>query len=211
MAKREYKKVNYEDIRTDIQTGDLLIFDGDGLVSNVIKWSTKSSSSHIGVAYRDIATDIVYIFESTTLIRGVKGSVKGVNMIPLSTRLKAYNRPITWRKLNCPRTPEFHDTFKEFRAKHRNKLYEQNILELALSAVDPKMINVLDKLHNKDDDSTLFCSELVALLYKAWGFLPKDLQANEITPADCDDYGIINTYYTQDDKWSLDEQLQLVI
>lgn len=41
--------MKYSDIRHNLCTGDIVLFSGAGMVSNVIKWATRSKWSHVGM------------------------------------------------------------------------------------------------------------------------------------------------------------------
>ena len=56
-------------------------------------------------------------------------------------------------------------------------------MELVASAIDfGGWLSWVAK--NKEDDSSIFCSELVAMLFKVWGILSDEIISNEVIPID---------------------------
>jgi hypothetical protein len=164
-----------------METGDILLFQGKGLISAAIMHFTKSPWSHVGMV---IKSDIgVLVWESTTLSNIpdiVSGKCrKGVQLTSLADRISAYDGIIGYRKLTTERDADFHAKLAEFRAECRGKPYEKNRMELIRSALDGKLF-----AQNTEDLSSLFCSELVAEMYQRWGFMPDSIPSNEYTPAD---------------------------
>ena len=208
----------YAEIRPEIKTGDLFLCSGDGLVSDAIKaaqWMNGEHDdghgwefSHVGMFYRvedfppdmlppeareRLAGDRVLIVESTTLsdIADIVSGrfIKGVQAVPASERLAAYDGQVAWRRIIGPRTPEMMRLGAEFLREFHGTPYEQDELELALAAID----GFTSLTENQPDTHSLFCSETNALFARRAGFfLPlqeddPDLggePANEFTPAD---------------------------
>jgi hypothetical protein len=87
--------MKYADIRDNIETGDIILFSGTGIVSRAIKAVTLSPWSHVGVALVMPEYDWKLIIESTTLSNIpdlMSGKpVKGVQVVPLSQRIKTYD------------------------------------------------------------------------------------------------------------------------
>ena len=162
-------KQTYIQLRPTLQTGDILLFSGKGLVSTLIKAITLSDISHVGMVYC-IAGD-VYVWESTSLTKGKSG----VQISLLSKRLKTYIGKVRIRRLECNRDSDFYQRLAEFRQECKGKEYERNIWQLIASATI---------FRNNPDLSSIFCSELIAEAYKRLRLIEHDLPANEYTPAD---------------------------
>lgn len=176
---------SYTEIRDDLQTGDIILFSGNGIFSAGIKRYTHSDWSHVGMVLRLEEWKMVLLWEST--VRGIKdiksGSVKnGVQLVALSERLAGYNGEFAVRHLAVERTQAMNQSLMDCRDKLKNKLYEQNMLELIKAAYDGPYGE------NTEDLSSLFCSELVAEAYQAMGLLKEPAQngkaSNEYTPHD---------------------------
>lgn len=173
---------NYEKIRDTLKTGDIVLFSGKGAFSSTIKWFTKSEFSHVGMVVVLEGYDSVMIWESTTLSNITDldtGTLRqGVQLGYLSERIDKYDGEIKIRKLSVKPSRAQIDKLSKLRAKLKGKPYEKSKIELIKSAYD----GVLGS--NKEDISSLFCSELVAEAYYSMGLLSKPPASNEYTPAD---------------------------
>jgi hypothetical protein len=181
----------YEEIRGQLQTGDLVLFSGKGGVSAGIKWLTFCPWSHIGMVVCTPSgagplADTVLLWESTNLdnlkdaIDGV--AKRGVQLVVLSERIQTYGGEIGIRHLSVHREPAMLEALAALRIKLRNCPYEQKKLELLRAALD----GPFESGRRPEDLSSLFCSELIAEAYQAMGLLP-DLDgkpSDEYTPRD---------------------------
>ncbi len=174
----------YQDIRSDLKTGDLVLFSGKGHISHGIKWITNSQWSHIGMVLRMEVRDqkMILLWESTTLsnIQDVLDGKekKGVQLVPLGQRLNTYDGGAALRQLNLNITDQQFADLLKFRETVRNKPYERDKIELIKSAYDGPFGK------NVEDLSSLFCSELVAEAYQNMKLLDERLPSNEYTPKD---------------------------
>lgn len=167
--------IRYRHVRSNLQTGDMLLFSGVCLVSKFLRLVTRSLYSHVGVVFRDQDLDIVYCWDSTRL-----GKVRdGPGIVPLSDMVRTYPGKIYLRRLRLERTPERIRILNEYRKEISGSRYERGLIELARSLLD-----FMPWHRNRQDLSTLFCSEHVAELYKRWGLLPQRIPSNEYTQAD---------------------------
>lgn len=91
LSKKMIKRMavsDYDRVRGELRSGDLLFCSGSYLFSGLIQRFTGSVWSHVGVVYRDEALKRVFVLESETGI--------GVRLVPLSKYLRDYhgrNRP----------------------------------------------------------------------------------------------------------------------
>lgn len=176
--------VKYSEVRNKLQTGDVVLFSGKGGISTAIKHFTRSKWSHVGMIYRANGGPI-FLAESTTLTTLADYEYgtprKGVQLVLFSERLRTYEGDhIAVRCLQgFTRSEEAVREFEAYRMAMRGKPYEQDKLELIRSAYDYGPF-----ADNKEDLSSLFCSEYVAEAWKWWGILPADRPSNEYTPAD---------------------------
>lgn len=178
------EKIKYENIRKELKTGDIVLFSGGGFISRFIQVGTLSKWSHVGMVYELPEHDMLCIWESTSLSSEkdlCKGSLfSGVQMSFLSERLKNYNgNEIAIRKNSKTLTSDMLDALVAFRQKVKHKPYQQNKVELIKSALDG-----IPGLDNKEDLSSLFCSELLAEAYQEMGLLNNNIPSNEYTPKD---------------------------
>ncbi|MBI4640690.1 MAG: hypothetical protein HY731_08350 [Candidatus Tectomicrobia bacterium] len=181
--------MKYEAIRNQLKTGDILLFSGKSGISEGIKFFTLSKWSHVGMVYafqdRLDPNGTVFCWESTTLsdIKDAETGklTKGVQRVELSERLErcfAQGYEISVRQLSIPLTDEMIIALNQFRHDVSGRPYERNKIELIKSAYD----SIFGE--NKEDLSSLFCSELVAEAYQKMGLLTEDTSSNEYTPKD---------------------------
>lgn len=177
------ERIQYDLIRNDLQTGDMVFFSGRGLVSKGIKIATGSEWSHVGLVIRIDVLDLVLIWESTTLSDVndiVSGeAVRGVQIAPLSRRIATYDGDYAFRRMGIPnKFPNYESTLKQLRRELDNKPYEQSTIQLIKSAFE-----FMDKPTDSEDLSSVFCSELVAEYYQRLGILD-DTPSCLYSPAD---------------------------
>ena len=183
---RSMKK--YQAVRKDLDTGDIVVFEGSGVISGMIKWKDKTRWSHVGMVVKSTEWDMLLLFESTTLskIKDVESRMEsqGVQLVPLSERIRSYpdNNVGIRRLLGVDRDDGFRQVVKKFRSEMAGRPYEKSKLELFRSSYDGVFGD------NEENLSSLFCSELIAEMYQRFGFLndvndiPKGLPSNEYTP-----------------------------
>ena len=173
--------MKYSEIRNSLQTGDIVLFSGKGRISNIIKWFTKSAWSHVGMVIRSTEWDMLLLWESTTLskLKDIQSGVarQGVQLVPLSERIKTYDGRIGIRRLQTHKAIR-HQPLMDFRQEVKGRAYEESKIELFKSAYDGPLGQ------NEEDLSSLFCSELVAEAYQRMGLIDNALSSNEYTPAD---------------------------
>ena len=77
------RKRDYDQVRPEIRSGDLLLCSGSGLFSRLIQASTESTWSHVGLVMRLDAIDRVMVLESL--------EPQGVRTVPLRKYVENYN------------------------------------------------------------------------------------------------------------------------
>lgn len=178
------KMKSYEEIRGMLDTGDLVLFSGRGFVSWLIRWASGSKWSHIGMVVKVTDGDMILLFESTTLSKVkdvVSGKVRrGVQLVSLSERIMSYDGQVGIVFLAAPRTSEMIKALLDFRGEVRNRPYEKSFVGLFKSLYDGCFGE------NKEDLTSVFCSELVAEAYQRMGVLSNEIPSDEYTPADFD-------------------------
>ncbi len=161
----------------NLKTGDVVLFSGKGFFSNIIKAVDGGDISHVGMIYRCPLTNACYISESTFLYKGANG----VQLNLLGERVRTYKGSIYVRQLSSEVAAWQLSLFQQWIGENRHTSYESGLdgaWELFCAAVD------FWPFENKPDPTQLFCSEKVAIIFKLWDFLPKDLTANEVSPND---------------------------
>lgn len=179
----------YDEVRSDLNTGDIVLFSGTGIISKTIQVISKSKWSHVGMVIKDHEWDMLLLWESTTLskVKDVesRSQKQGVALRPLSARVRDYPvGRVAFRHLqDVAITKEVKQSLIAFRNEIKGRDYEQSKLELMKSAYD----GFLGK--NEEDLSSVFCSELVAEALQRMQVLkehdePGGFPSNEYTPAD---------------------------
>lgn len=184
----------YNEIREQIQQGDIIAFGGKGHVSNLIKLFTLSSVSHIAVVLKDkyphtntdgtiTDTRVNNIIESTTL-----NGFSGVVVNRLSKRLKDYSGEVWWLPLSDETREKINfDIFYSWLMKQKGKLYDD------WQAIGSAFDLIPD---NKEDFNLFFCSELAAAALERSGGI-SNINCSEIIPIELCRWNIYKGMYYQ--------------
>jgi len=149
----------YEEIRTSLNTGDLLMCSGKTLTSRIIQSTTKSPYSHVGVVVRMLSVDRMLLLESEWPY--------GVRAVPLSNYLQNWK----WRGEPYP------GYLIVIRHKHFTSLLGQSIAMLLSELVD-----IMGQPYNLRRLLRIGWRELIALVGLRFG----DLQIKKATV--CSEY-----------------------
>jgi uncharacterized protein YycO len=143
----------YDQVRDQLQTGDIVFCSGTYFFSKSIQWFTKSVWSHVGIIYRDDNLLRIFVLESETAI--------GVRLVPLSKYLRDYhgrNKPYKGR-IVIGRIAPGADREKvkkaiSFGMDELTRPYDNwEIMRIAM--------RILFRRGRKDRDRKYICSELV--------------------------------------------------
>ena len=177
-------QAKYEDLRSQMKTGDLISFSGKGRVSNIIKGYTNSDISHVGIVYANEGR--VKIMESTSLndIADIDTGefVKGVQKQYLSERLKGYDGQCYWQPLNVKIKDKYKDAMINWLSDAHGKRTPYDTIQAIGAGAD-----IFDKIpgfENEEDFSSLFCSELVCKALQVADVVTSVINPSEQTPAD---------------------------
>jgi len=169
----------------NMRTGDLVLFSGSCRVGKLIKVLQQNPWSHIGMIVMDSNYDFPCLYESTHsdgLIDLDTGKItQGVQMVPFHEKVKVYPGSIGYRRLaNVADHDLNHQSFATLKSSLQGKAFERSILQIVKANYDGPFG------HNKEDLTSLFCSELIAASYQALGLLPNnDIKtSSEYTPSD---------------------------
>lgn len=197
-------KVSYEEIRGQLQTGDVVLFKGKGWISWLIeKWCSLVScgkrvkSSHVGWLW--VERGRVLLHESTM----IRGGFKGVRLIPFSEVVETYSGRIWIRHLQTKRTPSFMKKFKAFVSETLGKPYEEDPFQLIRSCW-------FFTRSKKEDKKSYFCSELVAAGFKELGLICTEAASNDFAPYEFEQGSKIDSLLAQKGKASLSEEIEIV-
>jgi len=191
------KQIDYKDARKLMQAGDVIAFGGRSFFSEIIKLTTFSAVSHVGVILQTIIKNdtkdrfINKIIESATV-----HGFSGVNESRFSERLEEYKGEIWWLPLKKEIREQSFDQEKFY-----NFLYAQEEArkEYDLPQGIKSAIDAFDKIHgpsyNKEDFNKFFCSELVAAAFERAN-VTGSINASEVTAIDLCRWNIYeDTYY----------------
>jgi len=153
-----------------IKSGDIILFEGRGIISRLIRWVCRDDESHIGQAYRNVKGGL-FLYDSTTL-----SGKDGVKLRLLSEVIENYNGVVKIRPISKPFTELQMVLFRKNIAVNIGKGYEESKLELLLAAIG-RFIGI----KVQQPSGTLYCSELVASVFRDLGFIDHD---KALTPSD---------------------------
>lgn len=155
----------YLEVRESLKTGDVIAFGGTDLFARIIRASSHSAYSHVGMVVRfDQVRDAggrVFILESVTQ--------KGVVLLPLSAKLLTYDGTgADWYPLAT--APQLENGAREkifeYLMAQLGKSYDYRDIQMIVKKIIFKIKN-LDKF--MEDSTRMICSELVANALKQAG------------------------------------------
>lgn len=191
MVKSPPVNYSYNELIPELYTGDLVLFvTKKSFFSKLINKFT-GPVAHIGIVYRDKETAKLYLFESAngnTSEDVNSGKVEnGVTMVDLELRIKSeydkYKTSFFIRKFNFVNHVNYErmeDSIEDLRVAYEMLPYESNWWTFFKLGVR----NVLKFFKFKGDDSSLFCSELVAEVLQLAKAVPVTLIPDSFTPTD---------------------------
>lgn len=193
-------QISYDEARKLMKPGDVIAFGGKGHFSEIIKFATFSSVSHVGVILQTKITEddtdrfFNQIIESTSL-----NGFNGVNISRFSDRLDTYEGELWWLPLSDHiRTALDKKKFYNFlfnQAKDKKPYDMPQAIKSAVDALDNLPFDLHGPTFNKEDFSKFFCSELVAAGLEISGAI-NSVNASEVTPIDLCRWNIYqNNYY----------------
>ena len=168
--------VYYESIRSNIKTGDLILFSGNFTSSKVIKFFSKSKWTHIGIVIKFTEPfNYVALWESDAAIGGVQ-------LTNLFARVKKYQGESAIRHLeDVQLTQNNLEDLKLLREQLKLRPYQTNKWEMLRACWDFGFYFGREQKRNLD---SLFCSELVAETLQRLEILDPTISSNEFTPGD---------------------------
>ncbi|MCB2145588.1 MAG: hypothetical protein KQI81_03885 [Deltaproteobacteria bacterium] len=172
----------YDEVRDRLDTGDIVLFSGKGLISMGLKIGSLCTWSHVAMVVRAREPDVTLLYQTTPLCKAkdfFEGTLKnGVQINVMSEAVNGYNGKVAVRHLSVARTPEMLNDLSRFRQEVKNRPYESHIIQMVKAVWDGPLGHV------EEDLSSLFCSELVAEAYQRMGLLP----SNECGGCPCSEY-----------------------
>lgn len=194
----------FDDIVTELETGDIVLFQGSNLSSNLISIFT-GRWTHVGMVFvkvanletpdgRVVQNKMILLLESVSHPDGcmdvATNSYKdGVRLVDLKNRLKDSDSPffgvVKLRVSTTSRRERLNTEFERFYNNEGWKRYEPNKMNLIRVAFDCGAFG-----HNENDTSTYFCSKLVCEALEHMGVIEKNVNSARVCPTDFWDYKI---------------------
>ena len=178
--------MKYEEIESQLDTGDLILFQQNWWLGNLISYFTASDYSHCGVIIKDPQFGPkplkgLYLLESTAFedVEDVEDhEIKnGVQLRSFKEVYNSCNGHLYWRKLECARTRTFYHKLNSVHSIIHNKPYDVYPNDWVKAKFN------LQKGNIKRTDR-FFCSALCSFVYVGLGLLPLDTNWTIITPAE---------------------------
>lgn len=164
----------------EANNGDLVLFSGRGLVSATIRLFTRSRWSHVGMVVRGGDGELLMLEATNTaeapdVVRGQ--AVRGVQVVRLAEKLANYDGEVVLRRLELDGRPEgLDEAVRDIAAMWRYRGYKDFTLTLAL--------DLLSANRRPQHVDRVFCSELVAEVYKRLGLASRGTRSSRIVPGD---------------------------
>lgn len=173
-----------------MNTGDLFFSRNRSLIGELIRWGTWDNYTHVMMADR-VSADHLFVFESVRSVDGVYDLMthqqrNGVRVCEADQRLRAMfahqqqdQIQVCLIKLQVPNDQVRADIatrLHTFELSVAQREFEQQRLSM-IAAQLPLLFGL-----NPQDESTFFCSELVAAAMRECGILPQELISSRYTP-----------------------------
>lgn len=145
--------VSYDEIRSQLKTGDLFFSSGGYFFSGMIQGLTKSTWSHVAIIYKDEELGRVLVLEAEPFV--------GVRLIPLSKYLndykgtmKPYKGQIALARLTIPLNKDDLNSGISFGLDELTRPYD-NVEIVRI------MVRILFKITKRSENRAYICSEFV--------------------------------------------------
>ena len=172
-----------------LNTGDIILFEGNYVVSQIIEFLTDSKYSHIGIIIKNpkfldknLDNDLYLLESGYENINDPENNRKkyGVQLTKFSDIIKNYSGQIFYRKLNCIKNKLFYDKLYQIHLDVHNIPYDTDIFDWIKAKLN---LNIGDT----QKKNKMWCSALVAYIYVKLEFLDNKLPWTLIKPNDFSD------------------------
>lgn len=169
----------------DLQTGDIILFNGNYLLSRFIEYISGSIYSHAAIIIKNPnflgeQYEGIYILESGYEDKKDVENDRykfGVQLTNFEELVKNYKGKIYVRKLTCQRNEDFNQKVIQFHSNVHNLPYDLNPLDWFKAKFNIDIGNIQKK-------NTFWCSALVAYFYVFLGFLNQNTSWTLTKPQD---------------------------
>lgn len=161
-----------------LRTGDILLFAGRGLVSDTVRVFTRSHWSHIGMVVHLPDVPGPLVLEATTLSESndvfCGAPVRGIGLVPFDCKVREYPGEVALRQRVGPALDQVQEKLlRRLVQRLRHRPYKNYLF--------CHMRGLLTGRERGDYDA-MFCSELVAELYRRVGWLDKKVAPRRFVP-----------------------------
>lgn len=173
-----------------LDTLDIVLFTGTGIISKVLEYFGQSKYSHVGVILKnpkflnENLEDGLYLLESSSNnTPDVEDDVLkiGVQIHKLEDVLREFSKNSVYiRKVHCKRDDDFYKRLTDIHKKIHNKPYDLNIFDW-ISAEYNLNKEILPSQIYKQTNS-FWCSALVSYIFYELGLLKEDINWSIIAP-----------------------------
>jgi hypothetical protein len=165
----------------EYQTGDLILFNGNGWLSWCLEYFGRCKFSHIGMIIVDPTPQLkgVYLLDISI------ATPSCVQLRPLNNVIKTYDGSVYYRKMIYKRDESFQQKIIETYNNIKDKPYDLNIFDWIASKIlleSGKSEKVI--FSNPKDTTKFFCSALIAYMYVNCSILPQSTPWTIIAPED---------------------------
>jgi hypothetical protein len=173
-----------------LNTGDILLFRGTGIISKLLEYFGVSKYSHVGIVLKNPSfinpelQDGIYILESgfhnTPDIENNKLK-KGVQIHHIDDVLKEYSKGTVYvRKLYCERNDVFYKKLNEIHKEIHDKPYDLNICDWIYAKYN--LTHTIPENSKFRTTKSFWCSALVSYILCELGVIDKDINWSLIAP-----------------------------
>ena len=169
----------------NLETGDMILFNGNYFLSKIIEYFTNSLYSHVAVViknpnFNNKQLQGIYILESGSENSKDPENYRhkfGVQLTKLEEKLADYNGQLYIRKLECIRDQSFYNKIIQIHSDVHNLPYD-------LNPIDWFKAKFRLNIGNTHKRNTYWCSALVCYFYVKLGFLEQTIPWTLASPND---------------------------
>lgn len=188
------EKIPYQELVPSMQTGDLVLFNGQYEGSRFIEWLEGSEWSHVGMVVRHPSYEEPLLWEATSLVNLpdvlFQDKKPGPKLVVLQDRLSHYGDELkkykearfAYRKLDVKRTPGMLSILEGLMTSLHG-IPDPGFWEMIWEVFLGRILRIRVKLDH------YFCSELIAETYCALGLISHEIPINAFMPSDFSDQG----------------------
>ena len=173
-----------------LQSGDLLLFDGDSWTSQLVKFFTSSCWSHIGIVYKCPKTKELYIWENGDISEASgpiitrKGCPRNsAHLVPLKNRLGAYEGLVYVRRL-LKKKKINQNKFDRFVSDNLGNSYSWDLVASWNQRGGTSLLPLSFLEDHTDGQNGWICSQLVVLTYEHLGVMTLLQPSHTYMPVD---------------------------